>query len=87
MEIGEAILEDHEDHNMTEPQEMVDTIIEKDPHKRKPTWAQELIQEAERCGAPKWINRERKRENPCNSYVVLLCDIIDIEPSTYEKFA
>ena len=28
---------------------------------------------------------ERKRANPYNIYVALLCDIIDKEPSTYEE--
>ena len=64
MEIGEAIPKDPEDYNMTEPQEPIETFLEKDSHKRKPAWAQELLQEAERYGAPKGIHRERKRENP-----------------------
>ena len=85
MEIGEAIPEDHEDHEMIEPQEPVETFIEKDSHKRKPSRAQYLLREAEIYDAPEGIHRERKRENPYNSYVVLLCDIIDKEPSTYEE--
>ena len=85
MEIGEAIPEDHEDHDMTEPQELVETFLEKDSHKRKPTWARELIREAKRYGALEGIHRERKSVNPYNSYVGLLCDIIDKEPSTYEE--
>ena len=32
MEIGEAILEYLEDHDMMEPQEPVDTILENDSH-------------------------------------------------------
>ena len=72
---------------MTEPQEPVETFLEKDSHKRKPTWAWELIREAERYGAPEGIHRERKREKPYNSYVALLCDIIEKEPSTYEEVA
>ena len=52
---------------------------------RKPTWAREIILEAERYGAPEGIHRERKRVKPYNSYVALLCDIIDREPSTYEE--
>ena len=87
MEIGEVIPEDHEDHDMTEPQEPVETFLEKDSHKRKPTWPWELIQEAERYGSPEGIHRERKRGNPYNRYVALLCDIIDKEPSTYEEVA
>ena len=85
MEIGEAIPEDHEDHDMEEPQEMVETILDKDSHKRKPAWAWDLIREDERYGALEGIHRERKRENPYNSYVAMLCDIIDKENSTYEE--
>ena len=85
MVIGEAIPEEHEDHDMEEPQEPVDTLHEKDSHKRKLAWARELIQEEERYGAPKGMHRERKRPNPYNNYVALLCDIINKEPSTYEE--
>ena len=44
--IVEAIPEVHEDHDMTEPQELVETLHEKNSHKRKPAWARELIQDA-----------------------------------------
>ena len=71
MEIEEAILENHEYHDMTELKEQVETFLEKDSHKRKPTWAWELIQEAERYGDQEGIHRERKRENTYNSYVAL----------------
>ena len=64
---------------------MIETLLEKDSHKRKPTWERELLQEAKMYGAPEGIHRERKRENPYSSYVALLCDIIDKEPSTYEE--
>ena len=64
MEIGEAILEDPGDHDMIEPQEPVETFLEKDSHKRKPTWERELLWEAERYGAPEGIHRERKRVKP-----------------------
>ena len=47
MEIGEAIREGPEDHNMTKPQETVETLLEKESHKRKPAWAWELIREAD----------------------------------------
>ena len=56
MEIGESILEDHEYHDMTEPQEPVDTFLEKDSHKRKPAWEHELIQEEKRYGAPEGMH-------------------------------
>ena len=84
MEIGEAIPKDHEYHDMMESQEPVETILE-DSHKRKPTWERALIWGAERYGAPEGIHRERKMEKIYNSYVALLCDIIDREPSTYEE--
>ena len=71
MEIGEAISKDPEDHDMTEPQELVETFLEKDSHKRKPAWARELIREAERYGAREGIHRERKRAKPSNNYVAL----------------
>ena len=87
MKIREAIQEEHEYHNMEEPQDLVETLLEKNSHKRKPTWEQELIQEVERYGALEGMHRERKIPNPYNNYVALLCDIIDKEPSTYEEFA
>ena len=31
------------------------------------------------------MHRERKRPKPYNSYVALLCDIIDKEPSNYKE--
>ena len=43
MEIGEAIPEDHEYHDMTEPQESIETFLEKDSHKRKPSLAWEFL--------------------------------------------
>ena len=41
MEMGEEITEDHEyheDHDMAKPKEPVETILEKESHKGKPTW-------------------------------------------------
>ena len=64
---------------------MVETFLQKESHKRKPACAWELLQEDERYRAPEGIHRERKRKKPYNSYLSLLCDIIDKEPSTYEK--
>ena len=52
MEIEEAIPEYPKDYDMAEPQVPVETSFWKDSHKRKPTWAPELILEAERYGAP-----------------------------------
>ena len=57
----------------------------KNPHKRKPSWVHEIIQGAERYGASKETLEGRKRTRSCSSYVALLCDIIDKEPSNYEE--
>ena len=72
---------------MAKPQEPVETLHEKDSHKRKKAWTRELIQKAKRYGAPEGMHRERKRAKPYNNYVALLCDIIDKEPSNYEEAA
>ena len=71
MEIGEAIPEDHEDHDMEKPQTSIETLVEKDSHKRKSAWALELVQEVERYGAPKGMHRQRKIPKPYNNYVAL----------------
>ena len=39
MEIEEAISEDHEYHDMADPQYTIETLHEKDSHKRKLAWA------------------------------------------------
>ena len=49
-----------EDHVMTEPQEPPMMEISR---KRKPAWAKEIIQEAERYGAPKGSTRISKKPN------------------------
>ena len=38
-----------------------------------------------RYGYPEENLRERKRTRSCSSYVALLCDFIDKEPSEYEE--
>jgi hypothetical protein len=52
--------------------------------KKRPTWAHEIIQDAEKYDAPKVTYRERKKPKPCSSYVELLGDIIDANPTCYE---
>jgi hypothetical protein len=56
-------------------------------HKRRPGWAQELIREVERYGAPEKYLRESKKSKPYSSYVACLCDIMDAKPSSYEEAA
>ena len=74
-----------EDREFEEPQRPVDPPSEKNPHKRKPAWVREIIQGAEKYGAPEENHRERKRTRSRSGYVALLCDFIDIEPSNYEE--
>ena len=73
------------DRYFEEPEILVDPPLEKNPHKRKPAWVREIIQGAKRYGVPEENLRERKRTRSCSSYVALLCDFIDKEPSSYEE--
>ena len=41
-----------EGREFEEPQRLVDPTQDKNPHKRKPAWVQEIIQGAERYGSP-----------------------------------
>ena len=76
-----------EDREFEESQRPVDPPLENNPHKRKPTRVQEIIQGEERYGAPEEIHKERKRTRSYSGYVALLCDIVDKEPSNYEEAA
>ena len=69
---------------MTEPQMPLDPPKEVS-HKRKLAWACELIQNVEIYGAPEGSPRERKRPRIYSSYMALLSDIIDVEPSNFEE--
>ena len=69
---------------MIEPQMPIDPPKEVSL-KRKPTWTRELIQDAERYGAPKGSLKESKRPRIYLSYMALLSDIIDAEPSSFEE--
>ena len=75
---------DLEDHDMAEPQRLVDPPKEFSL-KRKPTWAHEAIQDAEIYGAPEGSLRDSKRPRTYSSYVALLSDIIDAEPFSFEE--
>ena len=69
---------------MEEPQMPVDPPKEVS-HRRKPSWAREAVRDAERYGAPEGSLRESKRPRTYSSYVALLSDIIDAEPSNFEE--
>ena len=75
---------DQVDHDMIEPEMLIDPPKEA-ALKRKPTWARELIQDAERYGAPEGSLKESKRPCIYSSYMALLSDIIDAEPSSFEE--
>jgi hypothetical protein len=63
---NEEILEDHDIIEFQEPPQM--TIS----HKRKPSWARELIQYGEKYGVPKGTTRQVKRPDPFSSYMALM---------------
>ena len=69
---------------MAEPQRPIDPPKEVS-HKRKPAWARELIQDAERYGAPERSLRESKRPRMYSSYMALLSNIIDAKTSNFEE--
>ena len=69
---------------MLEPQEPPTIDIYRN---RKPAWVREIIQEAETYGAPEGSMRIRKISNPYSSYVALMCDLVDKEPTSYEEVA
>jgi hypothetical protein len=50
-------------------------------HKRKTSWARELIQDGDKYGAPKGTMRQRKNPKPFSSYMALMCDLIEKEPT------
>ena len=70
-----------EELDMLEPQEPPHMNIS---HKRKPAWAHEIIQEAQRYGAPEGSTRQSKKPKPFPSYVDLMCDLVDKEPTCFE---
>jgi hypothetical protein len=75
----EDILEDHDIIESQEPPQM--TIS----HKRKPAWARELIQDGEKYGAPEGTMRQVKKPKPFSSYMALMCDILENEPTCFEE--
>ena len=63
---------------MESPHEMI-------THKRRPAWAREIIQDAEKYGAPEGTLKESKRPRPYSSYVALMCNLVDEEPTYFEE--
>jgi hypothetical protein len=77
--LDEEILEDHDIIESQEPPQM--TIS----HKRKPAWARELIQDGEKYGAPEGTMRQVKKPKPFSSYMALMCDLLEKEPTCFEE--
>jgi hypothetical protein len=71
-----------EDHDMIESQEPPQMTIS---HKRNPAWEMELIQDGDKYGAPKGAMRQSKKPNPFFSYMALVCNIIEKEPTFFEE--
>jgi hypothetical protein len=70
---------------MEEPHIPTDSSQEMNTKKRRPSWAQEIIQDVEKYGAPYGSFIENKRPRLYSSYVESLSDIIDAEPTSYEE--
>jgi hypothetical protein len=75
----EEILQDHDILEFQEPLKMM--IL----HKRKPSWARELIQDGEKYGVPQGTMRQVKRPKPFSSYMALMCDLLEEEPTYFEE--
>ena len=65
-------------HDMLKPQEPPTMDISR---KIKHSWVREIIQEAEKNGAPEGSTRTNKRSSPVSNYIALMCDIVDQEPT------
>ena len=70
---------------MTEPlllEELPSEIISR---KRQPAWAHEVIEEEKRDGAPEGTIKERNKQKSYRSYMDLMCDLVDKEPTCFEE--
>jgi hypothetical protein len=54
-------------------------------HKRKTAWARELIQDGEKYGAPEGSMRQIKKPKPFSSYMSLMYDLIENDPTFFEQ--
>ena len=79
----DRISEEHDHHDMSKPHRLIDSV--KKTHKRRPNWEWDIILYVEKYGAPYMTSIERKSPRNYSSYVALLCDIIDANPSNYEE--
>ena len=70
------------DHDMIESQEPPHMKIS---HKRKLAWEREHIQYGEKYGAREGTMRQSKKPKKLSSYMALMCDIVEKEPSCFEE--
>jgi hypothetical protein len=77
--LDEEILEDHDIIESQEPPQM--TIS----HKRKLAWERELIQDEEKYGSPEGTMRQVKKPKPFCSYMALMCDLLEKEPTCFKE--
>jgi U3 small nucleolar RNA-associated protein 14 len=75
----EELLEDHDIVEVQEPPQM--TVI----HKRKSSWARDIIQDGEKYGVSEGTTRQVKRPKPFSSYTTLMCDLLEEEPTCSEE--
>jgi transposase InsO family protein len=75
----EEILEYHDILEVQEPPQM--TIL----NKRKPAWAREIIQDGEKYGVPQGTTRQVKIPKQFSSYMALMCDLLEKEPTCFEE--
>jgi hypothetical protein len=54
-------------------------------HKIKLSLARELIQDREKYGAPEGTMKKVKKPKPFSSYIVLMCDLIEKDPTCFEE--
>ena len=66
---------------MVDPQEPIETPHETISTRRRPSWACDIIQEAERYGS----REGRKRLKIHSNYVALMCNLVDEEPTCFEE--
>jgi hypothetical protein len=71
-----------EDHDIPEVQEPPQMTFS---HKRKSAWARELIQDGEKYVVLEGTTRQVKRPNPFSSYMALMCNLLDEEPTCFEE--
>ena len=59
--------------------------VEADSRRRKPKWLQDTLKEAETVGASKKPVRESIPPGRFGSYIAMVIDIVETEPSSYEE--